>query len=347
MPSPVLGHRRTSAVRSARVSEASTIIPTASTASRWSQSPRTVSTRTLSTVVDRAHGDRRVDDGGDDLAAHAADDGAVAIHEHDDDAPGEQGGRAGPRALDREGAPAAPHRGADLPRPDRPVHHARGDGGGRLERERRQEREEDGEPVLAVALDHAPRPVPGAAVDERRRGPRGEARAGAREGDELLAAALGEVGEDGAHERGHAARGLPQHLEPLHGQPPVHHQGELGGRQREAGGRQDEVEDARHGEVPDVGVDDDEERGHGEPRGEEPGDSVEKLPGTRGASAVLAPVGVPVEEDAADGGPPRRSSTSSSTLRAAPVRRAPGPASTSRGRLPSAASTADSREAVA
>lgn len=266
--------------------------------------------------VDRAHGDPRVDDGGDDLAAHAADDGAVAIHEHDDDAPGEQGGRAGPRALDREGAPAAPHRGADLPRPDRPVH-------------------------------DAPRPVPGAAVDERRRGPRGEARAGAREGDELLAAALGEVGEDGAHERGHAARGLPQHLEPLHGQPPVHHQGELGGRQREAGGRQDEVEDARHGEVPDVGVDDDEERGHGEPRGEEPGDSVEKLPGTRGASAVLAPVGVPVEEDAADGGPPRRSSTSSSTLRAAPVRRAPGPASTSRGRLPSAASTADSREAVA
>lgn len=171
--------------------------------------------------------------------------------------------------------------------------------------------------------------------------------AGARERDELLATALGDVREDGAHERGHAARGLPQHLEPLHGQPPVHHQGELGGRQREAGGRQDEVEDARHGEVPDVGVDDDEERGHGEPRGEEPGDSVEKLPGTRGASAVLAPVGVPVEEDAADGGPPRRSSTSSSTLRAAPVRRAPGPASTSRGRLPSAASTADSREAVA
>lgn len=297
--------------------------------------------------VDRAHGDRRVDDGGDDLAAHAADDGAVAIHEHDDDAPGEQGGRRGARALDRQGAAASLHGGPDLPRPDRSVHDAGGDGGGRLERERRQEREEDGEPVLAVALDHAPRPVPGAAVDERRRGPRGDARTGAREGDELLAAALGEVGEDGAHERGHTARGLAQHLEPLLRQPPVDHLGELGGRQREAGGRQDEVEDGRDGEVPDVDVDDDEQRRDGQPRGEQLGAPVEQLPGARGAPRVLGSVGAPVDEDAADGGPSRRSSTSSSTLRAAPVRRAPGPASTSRGRLPSAASTADSREAVA
>ncbi|WP_315503831.1 hypothetical protein [Actinomyces radicidentis] len=181
---------------------------------------------------------------------------------------------------------------------------ARRDGRRRLQGQRGQQGEQDGEPVPAVVLDHAQRPPAGETVDKGHRGGRRQAGTGARQGDELVAASLRQVREDGAHERGHAAGRLPEHLEALPGEAVPDDLGQLGRGECEARGGQDEVEDAGDGEVPHVAVDDEEDRRHGLPGGEELGDPLDevaraaRLAGLGGGAGDVG-AGAPVDEDTA------------------------------------------------